>query len=232
MALPKIQQPLFELKLPICGKRIKFRPFLVKEEKILLVGKEADSKQQMLALKQLLKSVVQEPKNFNPADLILADMEYLFINLRARSVQNIVELKYRDKEDGKVYDFSVNLDELEPEIDPNHENVVDLDGNIGIKLKEPTIGLLEELDIGQADLNDNVYELLAGCIEQVYDSEQVYDEFTKQEAIEFITSLDINMFSKIKDFFDTLPKLTHTFEYVNSKGNKRQIVLQGLQDFF
>ena len=75
MALPKIQQPLFELKLPICGKRIKFRPFLVKEEKILLVGKEADSKQQMVALKQLLKSVVQEPKNFNPADLILADME-------------------------------------------------------------------------------------------------------------------------------------------------------------
>ena len=232
MALPKIQQPLFELKLPICGKRIKFRPFLVKEEKILLVGKEADSKQQMLALKQLLKSVVQEPKNFDPADLILADMEYLFINLRARSVQNIVELKYRDKEYGKVYDFSVNLDELEPEIDPNHENVVDLDGNIGIKLKEPTIGLLEELDIGQADLNDNVYELLAGCIEQVYDSEQVYDEFTKEEAIEFITSLDINMFSKIKDFFDTLPKLTHTFEYVNSTGNKRKIVLQGLQDFF
>ena len=110
MALPKIQQPLFELKLPICGKRIKFRPFLVKEEKILLVGKESDSKQQMLALKQLLKAVVQEPKNFNPTDLILADMEYLFINLRARSVQNIVELKYRDKEDGKVYDFSVNLD--------------------------------------------------------------------------------------------------------------------------
>ncbi len=232
MALPKIQQPLFELKLPICGKRIKFRPFLVKEEKILLVGKEADSKQQMLALKQLLKSVVQEPKNFNPTDLILADMEYLFINLRARSVQNIVELKYRDKEDGKVYDFSVNLDELEPEIDPNHKNVVDLDGNIGIKLKEPTIGLLEELDIGQADLNENVYELLAGCIEQVYDSEQVYDEFTKEEAIEFITSLDINMFSKIKDFFDTLPKLTHTFEYVNSTGNNRKIVLQGLQDFF
>ncbi len=232
MALPKIQQPLFELKLPICGKRIKFRPFLVKEEKILLVGKEADSKQQMLALKQLLKSVVQEPKNFNPTDLILADMEYLFINLRARSVQNIVELKYRDKEDGKVYDFSVNLAELEPEIDPNHKNVVDLDGNIGIKLKEPTIGLLEELDIGQADLNENVYELLAGCIEQVYDSEQVYDEFTKEEAIEFITSLDINMFSKIKDFFDTLPKLTHTFEYVNSTGNNRKIVLQGLQDFF
>ena len=232
MALQKIQQPLFELKLPICGKRIKFRPFLVKEEKILLVGKEADSKQQMVALKQLLKSVVQEPKNFNPADLILADMEYLFINLRARSVQNIVELKYRDKEDGKVYDFSVNLDELEPEIDPNHKNVVDLDGNIGIKLKEPTIGLLEELDIGQADLNDNVYELLAGCIEQVYDSEQVYDEFTKEEAIEFITSLDINMFSKIKDFFDTLPKLTHTFEYVNSTGSERKIVLQGLQDFF
>jgi|TARA_R100000951_G_scaffold18426_1_gene14772 hypothetical protein len=232
MALPKIQQPLFELKLPICGKRIKFRPFLVKEEKILLVGKEADSKQQMLALKQLLKAVVQEPKNFNPTDLILADMEYLFINLRARSVQNIVELKYRDKEDGKVYDFSVNLDELEPEIDPNHKNTIDLDGNIGIKLREPTIGLLEELDIGQADLNDNVYELLAGCIEQVYDSEQVYDEFTKEEAIEFITSLDINMFTKIKDFFDTLPKLTHTFEYVNSSGNNRKIVLQGLQDFF
>ena len=220
------------MKLPICGKTIKFRPFLVKEEKILLVGKEAGPKQQMIALQQLLKSVVESPKNFNPRDLILADMEYLFINLRARSIQNVVELKYRDKEDGKVYDFTVDLDELKPEINPDHNNTIDLDGNIGMKLKEPTIGLLEDLNISQDGIEDEVYKLLAGCIEQVYDSEEVYDDFTQEEAVEFIQNLDVTMFNKVKEFFDTLPKITHTLEYVNKEGNDRKIVLSGLQDFF
>lgn len=234
MALPKIQQPLFELKLPVCGKSVKFRPFLVKEEKILLVGKEGGSKQQMTALKQLLKSVVESPKNFKPEDLNICDMEYLFLNLRARSIQNVVELKYRDKEDEKIYDFSIDLDELEPEFSEDHVNTIDLDGNIGIELREPTLGMLEKLDVkaGEAISNEEVFKLLAGCIVKVYDSEQVYDDFTEKEANEFLQNLDVKMFEKIRLFYDTLPKITHTLEYVNELGNNRTIKLQGLSDFF
>ena len=234
MALPKIQQPLFDLTLPVCKKSIKFRPFLVKEEKILLIGKEGGAKQQMTAMKQLLKEVVVSPKNFNPADLSLIDMEYLFMRLRARSVQNVVELKYRDKEDGQIYEFTVDLDEVEPTFDPEHVNQIDLDGNIGIELTEPTLGMVEKLVIkeGEEASSESVYKLLAGCIKKVYDSDEVYDDFTQKEAIEFLSNLDMNMFEKIKKFYDTLPKLTHTFEYVNKEGNERKIRLQGLSDFF
>ena len=234
MALPKLQQPLFDLALPISKQEIKFRPFLVKEEKILLIGKDGGPKQQMTAIKQLLSEVVVEPKKFNPEELILADMEYLFMKLRARSVQNIVQLKYRDKEDNKVYDFEVNLDEIEPTIDENHVNVIDLDGNIGVELREPTLGLVEKLDIkeGQEASRESVYKLLAGCIVKVYDSEEVYDDFTEKEAVEFIQNLDMNMFEKLKQFYDTLPKLKHTLHYENENGNERKIALQGLADFF
>lgn len=234
MALPKLQQPLFDLTLPISGKKVKFRPFLVKEEKILLIGKDGGPKQQMTAIKQLLSEVIVEPKKFNPASLILADMEYLFMKLRARSVQNIVTLKYRDKEDNEVYDFEVNLDEIEPTLSEDHVNVIDLDGNIGIELKEPTLGLIEKLDIkeGEEASRESVYKLLAGCIVKVYDSNEVYDDFTEKEAVEFIQNLDMNMFEKLKQFYDTLPKLTHTFEYTNKMGNSRKIKLQGLADFF
>lgn len=234
MALPKLQQPLFDLTLPISKQEIKFRPFLVKEEKILLIGKDGGPKQQMTAIKQLLSEVVVEPKKFNPEELILADMEYLFMKLRARSVQNIVQLKYRDKEDNKVYDFEVNLDEIEPTIDENHVNVIDLDGNIGVELREPTLGLVEKLDIkeGQEASRESVYKLLAGCIVKVYDSEEVYDDFTEKEAVEFIQNLDMNMFEKLKQFYDTLPKLKHTLHYENENGNERKIALQGLADFF
>jgi len=161
-------------------------------------------------------------------------MEYLFMKLRARSVQNIVTLKYRDKEDNEVYDFEVNLDEIEPTIDEDHVNVIDLDGNIGIELKEPTLGLIEKLDIkeGEEASRESVYKLLAGCIVKVYDSNEVYDDFTEKEAVEFIQNLDMNMFEKLKQFYDTLPKLTHTFEYTNKMGNSRKIKLQGLADFF
>ena len=206
----------------------------MKEEKILLVGKEGGQSQQMSAMKQILKEVVVSPKNFNPNDLNLCDMEYLFLNLRARSVQNVVELKYRDREDEQVYDFTIDLDELEPTFHEDHVNEIDLDGNIGVKLREPTLGMVEKLDIqeGEEANRDNVYKLLAGCIEQVYDKKEVYDDFTTEEAIEFLQNLDMVMFEKIKQFYDTLPKLTHELTYVNKNGNNRSIKLQGLADFF
>ena len=108
MALPTITQPEFEITLPVIGKKVKFRPFLVKEEKVLLVGKEGSANDQMNAMMQTLKNVVISPTNFNPEDLTTVDVEYLFMHLRGKSVNNIVELKYKDKEDDQIYDFQID----------------------------------------------------------------------------------------------------------------------------
>ena len=236
MALPKIQQPLFDYTLPVSKIDITYRPFLVGEEKILLMGKEQDAKAQIKAMKQIITNVIQTPEDIKVDDLTTVDVEMLFIKLRAASVQNVVELKYRDTEDNKTYDFNVDLDELEPVIDEDRSYGVDLDGNIGIRLKDPTIGLLSKLGLnleqGQEMDNESIYKLIAGCIESVWDSEEVYDNFTQKDALEFLQSMDVNRFKKVQEFFERAPKLTYELNYENELGNKRNIKLEGLSDFF
>ena len=236
MALPQIQQPLFDYTLPVSGIDITYRPFLVGEEKILLVGKESDAKAQINAMKQILSNVIVTPEDINIDELTNVDVEMVFIRLRAASVQNVVELKYRDNEDQKTYDFTVDLDELEPEIDKDRSDEIDLDGNVGMKLKDPTIGLLSKLglnlDEGRDMNSDDIFKLIAGCIVSVWDSEQVYDDFSQKDALEFLQSMDVKRFGKIQEFFERAPKLTYTLNYTNSNGNKRSITLNGLSDFF
>ena len=236
MALPKIQQPLFDYTLPVSKIDITYRPFLVGEEKILLMGKEQDAKAQIKAMKQIITNVIQTPEDIKVDDLTTVDVEMLFIKLRAASVQNVVELKYRDTEDNKTYDFNVDLDELEPVIDEDRSYEVDLDGNIGIRLKDPTIGLLSKLGLnleqGQEMDNESIYKLIAGCIESVWDSEEVYDNFTQKDALEFLQSMDVKRFEKVQEFFERAPKLTYELNYENELGNKRNIKLEGLSDFF
>lgn len=236
MALPQIQQPLFDYTLPVSGIDITYRPFLVGEEKILLVGKESDAKAQMKAMKQILSNVILSPEDIKVDDLTAVDVEMLFIKLRAASVQNVVELKYRDNEDQKTYDFTVDLDELEPVVNKDREFEIDLDGNIGIRLQDPTLGLLTKLgltvDEGKDLDSDSIYKMIAGCIVSVWDSEQVYDDFSEKDALEFLQSMDVKRFGKIQEFFEKAPKLTYTLNYTNENGNKRTITLNGLSDFF
>ena len=126
MALRKITQPEFEITLPVIKKKVKFRPFLVKEEKLLLVGKEGGAGDQLNSIKQVLTNVVLSPKNFDPSDLTVTDIEYLFMHLRGKSVNNIVKLKYKDKEDEQLYDFELDINEIEPTIDPNRSSYIRL----------------------------------------------------------------------------------------------------------
>lgn len=236
MALPQIQQPLFDYTLPVSGIDITYRPFLVGEEKILLVGKESDAKAQMKAMKQILSNVILSPEDIKVDDLTAVDVEMLFIKLRAASVQNVVELKYRDNEDQKTYDFTVDLDELEPVVNKDREFEIDLDGNIGIRLQDPTLGLLTKLgltvDEGKDLDSESIYKMIAGCIVSVWDSEQVYDDFSEKDALEFLQSMDVKRFQKIQKFFEEAPKLSYTLNYTNANGNKRKINLEGLSDFF
>lgn len=235
MALPKLDTPTFDYTLPVSQIPVTFRPFLVKEEKLLLVGKEASVGQQVSAMKQVLNNVILSPDNLDMERLPSVDLEMLFIQLRAKSVQNVVELQYRDKEDNEVYKFNIDLEELEPTINPDHQNEIQLDNDITIELRDPDIGVMTQagMTVNEGELdNEEIFKLIAGCIVKVYDKDNVYDDFTKKEAIDFVKSFDIKRFEKLREFFDTLPKLTYELNYVNKNKNKRKIVLNGVSDFF
>ena len=236
MALPKLTTPLFDITLPISQQDIRFRPFLVKEEKVLLIGKEGDYSQQMLAVKQLLQNVIVEPANFKVDELTIADMEYLFIQLRAKSVQNVVELRYRDKEDDQIYKFTVDLETLTPSVDPNHKYEIQITDDIGVVLKDPTIGMMSKIKMpkGGPDKieSDLAFMMIASCIDKVYDADQVYDDFTNQEAVDFLKGMEINQFDKIREFYETAPKIVEELKYVNKNGTERTIKLEGINDFF
>lgn len=232
MALPKIQQPLFNYTLPVSKQSITFRPFLVSEEKILLAGKEGDPLQQLNAMEQVITNVVQEDINLD--ELTMVDIEMLFVQLRSKSVQNLVKLKYRDREDDQEYDFNVDLDTLEPTITEERTGQIDLDGNINMELKDPTFGVFKKLGLDMMDEMDteNVLKMIANCIVSVWDKDQVYDSFSESEALDFLRQMDTKRFEKISEYFESVPKLRHTIEYENSKGSKRKIDLEGLADFF
>ena len=232
MALPKLNTPLYSVTLPVSKTDVTFRPFLVKEEKIMLIGKEAGPQQQVIAMKQVLEAVVKEPQDMDVGELAMTDVEYLFLQLRARSVQNIVELKYRDKEDKKVYDFELDLDDIEPTFDPNHESNIMLTDTMGLELRAPTLNMMKDIDVDNMEDSGNVFKLISKCTVKVWDEEQVYDDFTEAEMLDFLGEMDASTFVKLKDFFDTAPKLRHEINYKNSEGNDRTIKLEGLSDFF
>ena len=243
MALPKLTQPEFEITLPVIKRKIKFRPFLVKEEKVLLVGKEGDAKDQLGAMKQILQAVVLSPKNFDPDDLTVTDIEYLFMHLRGKSVDNMVKLRYRDNEDEQSYDFEIDINDIKPTFVEGRSYDIPV-GNLVLELKDPTLKIMRDagMSMESVDLSedenvnenkmDSVFEMLAHCLVKVYDNEQVYDDFSHKEAVEFLKGSDINSFTKIQEFFETAPRLEHKIKYKNNLGNDREIVLKGLSDFF
>lgn len=233
MALPKISSPLFSATLPVSKIEITFRPFLVKEEKLLLIGKESGPKQQMLAIKQLIEAVVVEPKNFSPDVLSMVDIEWLFLQLRSKSVQNVISLSYRDKEDEKIYKFDINLDDIQPVFNPEHKHDIYFEDHaLGVSLKDPSFDVISKLNLSEETESESAFAMMASCIKSVYDANQVYDQFTREEAIDFLKSMDLTTFAEIQKFYETLPKLSYTLNYTNSLGTDRKIVLEGLNDFF
>lgn len=234
MSLPKLSYPTFEVTVPSSGDKIKFRPFLVKEEKILLIAQTGgDAKEILNAIKQVVNNCIVTEK-FDVEKLTTFDLEYIFIKLRSKSVNNVIKLSYRDGEDDEVYDFEVDLDKVEMKMDPEHSNKIKInDEGLGMILKYPRTDMIEK--IGKVDTEIDVFfEVLKYCIEKVYDAENVYDtkEYEAKDIEEFIQSLDVNTFKQIQRFFETTPKLYYEMEYKNKLGKDKKIVLQNLTDFF
>lgn len=231
--LPKIDKPLFEMTVPSQGKKVTFRPFLVKEEKILLIAQQGGEEKDIIrALKQILQNCIQDT-DFNAEDLTTFDLEYMFMKLRAKSVSNIVKLQYQDNEDEKVYDFEIDLDTIEVLFDPKHTNKIQITDDIGMIMKYPSVNIVNDSP-ESGDPIEVMDHLISSCVDKIFDSENIYDvkDYTKEEINAFLDDLTIESYDRIREFFDTLPKMYHELNYTNENGSERKIELSGLRDFF
>jgi hypothetical protein len=231
MKLPKIDSPIFQIKLISIDKPIKFRPFTVKEEKILLMAEEGkDNLEILTAIKQVINNCCVSDLDID--NLPLFDIEYFFLQLRAKSVNNVSVLKYKDNSDNIIREFEVSLDDIKPTIDPKHSNTVKITDNITVTFKYPSLEMA--LKLGKLENTTNI-EYLAECLDKVFEEEEVYDasNFSLEQKIEFISSFNSKIFEKVvSTFINTMPKLSHKIEYVNAKQEKRVIVLEGFRSFF
>ena len=233
MALPKIGYPIFELTLPSTKEIIKYRPFLVKEEKILLTSQSSGESSDIInAVKQVINNCIITEK-VSIDSLTTFDLEYLFIKIRSKSVNNVINLTYRDLEDEKKYTVEIDLDEVEIKEDPTHASKFDIGNGYGLIMKYPRADLTNSLKFIDGEM-DAFFEVLKNSIESVYDKDSVYklSDSTPEEVDEFVQSLDTKAFKKIQDFFSTMPKLYYEVKYVNSLGKEKVIPLTSLNDFF
>jgi hypothetical protein len=165
-------------------------------------------------------------------ELATIDIEYIFLNLRSKSVSNISKLVMKDKEDGETYPIEIDIDEVAIKRNEAHTNIIELDAGIGVTMKYPSLKLIEKIG---GNLNkENIVSLIKACIDSVYDTKDVYDmaDQTEEEKEQWVSSLSMKHIQKIQTFFDTMPKLSYTVSYTNAKGNERKVELNGLQDFF
>lgn len=236
MALPKLDTPVFNLTLPISGDKIKYRPFLVKEEKILLVAKEADDKDNNVdAIMQVVNNCILS--DHDPDTWPILDLEFAFIKMRAASVNNEVEVRYKDMDDKKSRDFVVNIDDIKIIYPEGHENTFKIGDKYTVKLKYPTVKDLRSITaIGMEEDSPNASDMslriVSKSIHSVSDDTTVYDDFTEEEAIEFLGNLQQSDFEKINIFMSTMPYYEHVITYKNDNNDDRKISMRGIQDFF
>jgi len=236
MALPKLTTPTYELEIPSTDEKIKYRPFLVKEEKILMMAMESKSSADIT---QAVKDIVSEC-TYNKVDISnmpMFDVEYIFLNIRSKSVGEVSKLKLLCPDDGKTYaDVELNLNEVKVQVGDDHTNKIELDKNMGMIMKYPTIDSFSETGI--RDINpSNMLEVITTCIQQIYEEngKKVYEtkDQTKKEITEFIEQLNTKQFKDVQKFFETMPKLKHEITIKNPKTKKEsKITLTGLNDFF
>ena len=236
MALPKIETPTYELTLPSQDIKVKYRPFLVKEEKILLMALESQKSDEIFqATKQIVSSCTFDALKVE--ELPTFDLEYIFLQIRAKSVGETTKFKVLCPDDKKTYaDVEVDLTKVNVEVDDKHTNklVVDEKRNLGVVLKYPTMNVLKSGTMENATI-EQIFEVLGDCVDHIYEGDKIYPakDSTPQEIKEFFEGLSQDSFVKIKSFFDTMPRLRHEVEVTNPVTKvKSKVVLSGLNDFF
>ena len=236
MALPVIETPTYELTLPSQDTKVSFRPFLVKEEKLMLIALESGEEKQIHeATKKILAACTFDKINIEEVPTF--DIEYMFLQIRAKSVGEISKFKVICPDDKKTYtDIEIDLTKVEVQVDDAHTNKVIIDDTrqLGVVLKYPTLSMMNKTDLKDADY-DTAFDLMVGCVHEIFEGDKIYpgQDSTKEELKEFLEKLPQGAFDKIKTFFDTMPRLRHEQEVTNPKtGVKSTVTFSGLQDFF
>ena len=238
MPLPTIATPTYELTLPSSDKKIKYRPFLVKEEKILILAMESeDTKQIASSIKNVISKCILS-RGIKVEKLSTFDIEYLFLNIRGKSVGEHIEVMVTCPDDGKTQvPMSINIDSIKVQKNDEHDKDIKLDDTYTLRMKYPSLAEFTKTNFGTMNEMkvDDTFELIASCIDQVYSEEESWShqECTKKELSDFIESLNSNQFKMVEKFFETMPKLSHTVKVTNPNTKvESEIKIEGLQSFF
>ena len=239
MPLPKISTPTYEMTLPSTGKKIKYRPFLVREEKILIMAMESEN------MKDITNSIIQIlsdcilTENVKIESLATFDIEYLFLNVRARSVGETVDVSITCPDDGETQvEMSIDIDSIKIQKTRGHKNIIKLDDELSMKLRYPSLDQFVENNFETGEVVSEVGQSLAmisSCIEMIYNQEESWEasEYSRKELDEFLEQMNTKQFKQIEKFFTTMPKLSHIIVVKNPEtGVESEVVLEGLASFF
>jgi len=233
MPLPTIATPTFELKLPSSGKKITYRPFLVKEEKVLILALETgDTKDITRAIKDTLKACVKT-RGVKIDQLPTFDIEYLFLNIRAKSVGETVKVLVTCPDDMETQiPVEIDIETIQVKFHEEHTTDIEIDDKYKLRMKYPSLEQFVNNNFTFTE-EDDVFAMVASCVDLVYDEETAYDDFTEKEMVKFLEQFNSNQFKRIESFFDTMPKLSHTLTVTNpNTGVENEVVLEGLSSFF
>ena len=231
MALPEIATPIYTLTVPSTKKRVKYRPFLVKEQKLLILALENDDQEQILdAITKTIQNCLHT--KINVADMALFDIEYLFLQIRARSISEEIEMKVTCADDGETtVDVKFMVDDVKVNYPKGHTNIIELSDNLTIEMQYPDLDYFAKINFMDEKVDE--YELVAKCIKRVYVGEDDFTSDSLDESKAWVEGLTNNQFEKIQSFFETMPTLRHVLKVKNPKTKVvNEVVLEGLSDFF
>ena len=238
MPLPKIATPTYELELPSTGKTVQYRPFLVKEEKLLVIALESeDTKQITTAIKAVIKACIKT-RGVKVEALPTFDIEYLFLNIRGKSVGENLDVNIICPDDKETeVKVNINLDDIKCHKNEGHTNKIKLDANLMMEMKYPSLDefIKSNFDLDEKNQMDQSFDLIASCIDKIYSEEEVWtaEDCTKKEMSEFLESMNSSQFKEIETFFETMPKLSHTLKVTNPNTKVvSDVTLEGLAAFF
>jgi hypothetical protein len=238
MPLPKIATPSYELELPSTGETVQYRPFLVKEEKLLVIALESeDTKQITTAIKTVIKNCILT-KNIKVESLPTFDIEYLFLNIRGKSVGEELEVNVICPDDNETQvTVNINLDDIKVQKNDEHSSKIKIDDSIMMEMKYPSLDqfIKNNFDFNDKNAMDQSFELIGSCIDKIFTEDEVWSssDVTKKELSDFLESMNSSQFKGIEKFFETMPKLSHTIKVTNPKTEvESEVILEGLASFF
>lgn len=236
MALPQINSPIYELTIPSTNKKVKYRPFVVKEEKILLLALESQEEEEITqAILTILGNCIQTKIDLD--SLSTFDIEYIFLNVRAKSVGEMLEFMITCPDDNETQvEVEIDIDDIKVHKDKEHTDTIDLDNGYFVKMKYPTMKYLMNKKVdADKSMVENTFEYVVECIESIYNDEETWEaaDSTKKELTEFVESLNSKQYQKVQDFLNTMPKLKHTVQVRNPKTKvMSDVTIEGLANFF